>query len=135
MELRSTDCLGRGTSNLSKIMQNKTVDLFRTDAHCSGMSDANTIVRDLLEDAHPGAVPQKQPSERKTITVGQILEVLPSAVQTDVFDVLNSAPIGSIASKLKPMLAPHAAALEQIGILVDYAAYALEYAASQLRQS
>ena len=37
-------------------MQNKTVDLFSAGIHCSGMPDANTIVRDLLEDAHPGDV-------------------------------------------------------------------------------
>lgn len=62
----------------------------------------------------------------QTISVGNILKVLPSGTDQEILDTLNSfADITVKARRLKDILRPHAAALEKIGLLPDYTAYAL----------
>jgi hypothetical protein len=61
-------------------------------------------------------------------TVGEILAVLPEAVGRQVHEILSEPQdISEAAAKLKPLLVPHAAALEKIGVVAEFAAYALPY--------
>jgi hypothetical protein len=89
---------------------------------------AKKIVNKLLEDTM-GA--DGTDSYRRTITVGEILNVLPEPVVDEIMRVLNSGDPLDAGPQLKQLLRPHQRELDAIGIVADYAAYALIYAASQ----
>jgi hypothetical protein len=84
---------------------------------------ANKIVDKLLEQ------------QEHTITVGEIMQALPPGTDKQIMDTLNSGLDNiALARKLKAILAPHAAALEDIGLLPDYTAYVLIWAGQKVRE-
>jgi len=100
--------------------------------------------RQLLEELMSGAgrdgdMPHGQPAgqpkpERKSISVGEIMAVLPETVERKVIRLMNTMEDDiELAKQFKALLQPHAAALEKIGLIVDYTAYALVYARNASR--
>ena len=69
------------------------------------------------------------------MSVGDIMNALPPGTDQQIMDVLNNEPDTiAQARKFKALLAPHAAALENVGLLPDYTAYMLVNVGIQLRR-
>lgn len=101
------------------------------------MSRARQIIEDMLPGASSPA--GDQPNQLagaggeapwKTMTVGAMLAVLPLEVQNKVIEILNhcQGDVSEAARRLKPLFRTHAKALESIGLVADYAAYAIPFA-------
>jgi hypothetical protein len=68
------------------------------------------------------------PEGWRSITVGTALEPLPESTQQSVLNVLRAPGSSEDKSKaLRAILEPHAAILEEHGIVADYLAYVLVY--------
>lgn len=94
--------------------------------------NAKQVVNKLLEYGFPEGEPE-QP--QRSITLGEIFDALPPGTDQQIMDLLNNEPDTiAQARKLKGILAPHAAALEKIGLIVDYTAYMLVHVGNVLRQ-
>ena len=96
--------------------------------------------RRLIEDMMPGSTPDDQmphgspsgnkPKPAKTMSIGEIMAVLPKHVHGQLVDILNrcNPDAAKAAKELKALLRPYAAQLEKIGVVPDYAAYVIPWA-------
>lgn len=94
--------------------------------------NAKQIVNTLLEYGFPEG---QQPEDQPHISVADIFGALPEEVGKQILDILNTEPDDIAgARKLRALLAPHAAALEKIGLIPDYTAYMLIHVANVMRE-
>ncbi len=102
---------------------------------------ADDIVNKLLE-IYSGPQPEHQPEPEPeppaeptpTMNLGTIFAALPPGVDEQAIAIMNNENnTSSMARKLKALLAPHAAALEGIGVMADYLAWMLVAVAQRER--
>lgn len=96
--------------------------------------DGGLSPKDALKKAK--AADAAKTGQYPMVKLGTILGHMPDEVTQQLIDVLNNVPDTiDAARQLKAILHPHAATLEEIGILPDYLAYMLIAAADQARGS
>lgn len=102
---------------------------------------ADAIVNRLLEiysgpqpEYEPEPEPEPSTEQVPTISIGTIFAALPPGVDAQAINIMNQENnTSAMARRLIALLAPHAAALETIGILPDYLAWMLVTAAQRER--
>ena len=94
---------------------------------------ANQLVDSLLEHiSADGANTGNDGGQRHQL--GDIFAALPAGVDQQCIDIMNQEnDTIAMAKKLKAVLAPHAAALDKVGVVADYLAYMLVHVAQQQR--
>lgn len=89
-----------------------------------GESPKDALSKAKAAKADQGEVP--------TVELGTILGLLPEEVTDQIMDALNSGQDQiAITRQLKAILQPHAQTLEAAGVVPDYLAYMIIFAASQ----
>jgi hypothetical protein len=100
--------------------------------------NADDLVKKLLDEVYTGndapTPPPEPESERPTMNLGTIFAALPPGVDEQAIAIMNQENnTSSMARELKALLAPHAAALESVGVVADYLAWMLVAVAQRER--